>query len=230
MAYSDDLPRRVLVDLLAGPDKNTGLGNPVPTGTVLRSFSFDNGVVRADFSAAFLTGRPEIAQTAIVETLATLSGVHAITFSVEGNSLGSAMRRIPLLYFASTKGLWAVSATASNPRAALDAYLAGPPDPGLTGLPPDIHILTYQFDPANGLLSINFSYTASIHEFALNHPDTMRQVLTGLIASLTNYPDVQAVQIDFEGHTRLGLGECSDLLRAPQARPAVLNDERLLSR
>jgi hypothetical protein len=41
---------------------------------------------------------------------------------------------------------------------------------------------------------------------------------------------VQAVRIDFEGRTRLGLGQCSDLLRVPQPRPELLNDERLLGR
>ena len=52
----------------------------------------------------------------------------------------------------------------------------------------------------------------------------------GLIASLTEFPVVRAVQLDFEGHSRLGLGQCSDLLRTPQPRPALLNDERLLDR
>jgi hypothetical protein len=41
---------------------------------------------------------------------------------------------------------------------------------------------------------------------------------------------VRKVQIDFEGQTRLGLGQCSDLLRIPQPRPQLLNDERLLGR
>jgi len=56
----------------------------------------------------------------------------------------------------------------------------------------------------------------------------MRLLLLGLIASLTEFPSVGAVRLDFEGQSRLGLGQCSDLLRTPQKRPELLNDERLL--
>jgi hypothetical protein len=65
---------------------------------------------------------------------------------------------------------------------------------------------------------------------ALDKPERMRLVLLGLIATLTEFPVVRTVQIDFQGQTRLGLGQCSDLLRTPQPRPQLLNDERLLER
>ena len=65
-------------------------------------------------------------------------------------------------------------------------------------------------------------------ELALDNPARMRTVLLGLIASLTEFPEVRAVRLDFGGHTRLGLGECSDLLGTPQPRPELLNDERFL--
>ncbi len=55
-------------------------------------------------------------------------------------------------------------------------------------------------------------------------------VLLGLITSLTEFSPVRTVRLDFEGRTRLGLGQCGDLLRTPQPRPESLNDERLLER
>ena len=66
--------------------------------------------------------------------------------------------------------------------------------------------------------------------FATDHPDAMRRVLEGLIASMVGFPEVEAVRLDFEGHNALGLGQCADLLRTPQAWPDILNDERILAR
>ena len=91
-------------------------------------------------------------------------------------------------------------------------------------------MLQYDYDPSEALLSLNFTYTPSLHELALEKPERIRLALLGLIVSLTEFSEVRAVQLDFEGHTRLGLGQCSDLLRTPQPRPELLNDERLLGR
>ena len=105
-----------------------------------------------------------------------------------------------------------------------------PPEPGLAGLPSDVRVLGYEHDTDAGLLSLNFSYTPSVRTLALDRPDRMRLSLLGLIASLTEFPSIRAVRLDFEGQTRLGLGQCSDLLRTVQPRPELLNDERLLGR
>jgi hypothetical protein len=110
----------------------------------------------------------------------------------------------------------------------LQQYLEGAPEPELTGLPPDVQLLAYDYTQADGLLSLKLTYTASVREIALERPDRMRFLLLGLIASLTEFSEVRAVQLDFGGQTRLGLGECSDLLGTPQPRPTLLNDERLL--
>ena len=142
--------------------------------------------------------------------------------------MGDAARRIPLLYYASANGLVAVPARVSNPRAALDMYLSGPPDAELTALPPDIPLLAYEYHAADRLLSLKFAYTPSVRALALDKPERMRTLLLGLIVSLTEFPEVRAVQLDFGGQTRLGFGQCSDLLRTPQPRPELLNDERLL--
>ncbi len=47
---------------------------------------------------------------------------------------------------------------------------------------------------------------------------------------MVGFPEVEAVRLDFESHNALGLGQCADLLRTPQAWPDILNDERILAR
>jgi spore germination protein GerM len=229
MPKREDLPRAALEALIAGPAGDSRLVNPIPAGTRVLSTDLAGGLARVDLSAEFLRG-DAAAQNAIIETLTALPGVQAAALSVEGQALGSATPRLPLIYFASTGRLVALPTQADSPRAALADYLEGPPTAGLTGLPADVQLLDYEFDAANGLLSLDFTYTPSVRALAVNQADTMRRVLVGLVASLTEFREVQAVRLDFEGRARLGLGQCSDLLRAPQLRPPVLNDERLLGR
>jgi hypothetical protein len=88
----------------------------------------------------------------------------------------------------------------------------------------------YEYDAAAGLLALTFSYTDSLEAFALSAPSRVRLQLLGLIASLTEFPHVRAVQLDFDGRARLGMGQCSDLIGTPIRRPALLNDERMLGR
>jgi spore germination protein GerM len=160
--------------------------------------------------------------------MTALPGVRSVSLRVNGKAL-NVSSRMPLLYYASSDGLIALPGPANTPRAALTAYLSPPSDPGLSTLPADVRVLNYEHDPADGLLRLDFSYTQSVRTLALEQPERMRLLLLGLIASLTEFPSVRAVQLDFEGRTRLGLGQCSDLLRTPQPRPALLNDERLLA-
>lgn len=94
----------------------------------------------------------------------------------------------------------------------------------------DVRLVKYEYDAADGVLSIAFTYTPSVHDLAIEKPERMRLLLLGLVASLTEFSQVRAVEIDFGGQVRLGLGQCSDLLRTPQPRPSLLNDERLLDR
>jgi spore germination protein GerM len=224
ISKNDDLPRAVLQALWAGPSTASHLENPIPPGLHLRSFRLQGGIAHIDLSA--VPNWP--AQMAIVETMTAVPGVTSVELSVEGKAAGDPVKRTPLLYFASMKGLMAVPSRAMKPRNALDTYLAGPPAPDLTGLPPDVRLLAYDDNSSSGLLSLKFSYTSTLRALAIDRPDRMRTVLLGLIATLTEFPEVRAVQLDFGGQTRLGLGQCSDLLRTPQPRPILLNDERLL--
>jgi spore germination protein GerM len=231
MPANDSLPRAALQALLDGPGAASKLKSSIPTGVQIRSLKFVDGLARVDVSAAFSQQADNtLAETALVDTLTALPGVSAVTLSVEGEPLAESAQRVPLLYYASANGLVAVPVSAAEPRAALTAYMARPAHPELTGFPDDARLLNYEYDSPDHLLSLNFHYSPSVRELALERPERMRTLLLGLITSLTEFPEVRAVQLDFEGRTRLGLGECSDLLRTPQARPQLLNDERLLDR
>lgn len=221
---SDGLAQAALQALFDGPRPGAGLKNSIPPGVQIRSLKIERGIAHIDLSAV----PEEAAQIAIVETITELRGISSVELSVDGKSLGQSATRIPLIYFASANGLVAIPAMAAKPGDALEKYLLGPPAPGLMGLPPDVRLLAHDYDSAKGLLTLKFSYTPSLRALAIERPDRTRTVLLGLIATLTEFPEVRAVQLDFGGQTRLGLGQCSDLLRTPQPHPALLNDERLL--
>ena len=226
---NDRLPRAVLDALLAGPIHSGRLSSAVPRDVKVRGFSFADGLARIDLSRELGDaddGRRALA--AISETMIRVPGISSVAVSVHGEPLAASARRTPLLYFPSADGLIAVPSTATDARQALDAYLSGPPAPEMTGVPADVRLLTYDHDAADRLLSIGFTYTPALRTLALEKPDRTRMLLLGLIASLTEFSDVQTVRLDFGGQSRLGLGECSDLLRSPQGRPALLNDERLI--
>jgi spore germination protein GerM len=220
----EGLAQVALQSLLDGPRPGSGLRNSIPSGVQIRSLKIQGGVAHINLSWI----PSDAAQTAIIETMTALRGIGSVELSVDGQSRGHSATRIPLIYFASANGLVAIPTTAAKPREALERYLAGPPAPDLTGLPPDVQLLAHEYDSTDGLLTLKFSYTPSLRAAAIERPERMRTVLLGLIATLTEFPEVRAVQLDFGGQTRLGLGQCSDLLRTPQPRPTLLNDERLL--
>jgi spore germination protein GerM len=157
----------------------------------------------------------------------SVPGVSSVALSVEGQPLPGAGAP-PLLYYPSAKGLVALPASSAGPRDTLAEYLAGPVNPEWTGLPRDAQLLRYNYDSGEGLLSLDFAYSSSVRSLALERPERMRLLLLSLITTLTEFSEVRAVRLDFQGQTRLGLGQCSDLLRAPQTHPQLLNDERLL--
>jgi len=224
----EQLPRGVLEALLAGPHAPARLQNTFPPGIEIRAFSVVDGVATINLSRDL--GHGSDAQrglAAITATLTRLPGVTSVTVSVQGRPVMTRAPRTPLLYFAAAEGLIAVPTDASDARAAMAAYLSGPPAADMTGVPADVRLLNYDV-ASGGQLSLGFAYTSSMRALALEQPGRTRLLLLGLIASLTDFPAVNSVRIDFGGQSRLGLGECSDLLRSPQHRPALLNDERLL--
>ena len=229
MPATDELPRAALEALLAGPSAASGLTSALPSGVDIRSVRITDGVAHVDLSRAFLDGHADtrMAMTAVTNTMTQLPGVTSVALSVDGEPFGDSARRVPLLYYPSAHGLVASPVSATNPRAALAAYMSGPPAADLTGVPSDVRLVTYDFEPTTGLLSLGFTYTPLMRTLALEAPGRVRSLLLGLIASLTEFPEVRAVQLDFGGQSRLGLGECSDLLLPPPPRPALLTHEPL---
>ena len=231
LAQDAELPRAAVEALLAGPPAHSPLTSAVPPGLRLQAMDVVGHVahVRLSGPAQALRDAP-LGVPAIVATLTRVPGITRVALTVDGAAMTGSSARTSLLYYPSVRGLVALPTAAPDPRAALDAFLAGPSSPDLTGLPADARLLEYDFDRTDGILSLRFAYTPSVRALALERPDRMRFLLLGLIATLTGYPEVEAVQLDFGGQSRLGLGECSDLLRTPQQRPSLLNDERLLDR
>ncbi|MBI3049957.1 MAG: GerMN domain-containing protein [Acidobacteria bacterium] len=223
-----DLPRAAIEGLLAGPPAGSPLASALPPGLALQALDVVGRVAHVQLSGSEALRSAPLAVPAIVATLTGVPGVGEVALTMDGIPRTDPSTRAPLLYYPSARGLVAVPTAAADPRAALDAFLAGPPSPELTRLPPDARLLGAAFDAAEGVLALRFAYMPSVRMLALERPDQMRFLLLGLIATLTGYPEVRAVQLDFGGQSRLGLGECSDLLRTPQPRPALLNDERLI--
>ena len=225
MPTNDDLPRAALDALLKGPRPGSPLKSFISSGVEIRSIRVADGLAEIDLSSTVLS---EDARMAIIETMTKLPGVTSVVLTIEGKAIAGPARRVPLLYYASPTGLVAVPASFTDPRSALDRYLSMSAVPEWTTLPNDVRLLAYDYEESTGVLSLKFSYTPSLRALALDKPEQMRTLLLGLIASLTEFPQVRAVRLDFGGQTRLGLGGCSDLLGAPQPKPDLLNDERLL--
>jgi len=226
---NDELPRTVLEALLAGPNRPGRLKSAIPSDVEIRSFAVADGVGRIDLTRGLGHGEGErMALAAMTQTLTRVPGIRSIDVTVQGQPVGVRAPRTPLMYFPSADGLVAVPSNAVDARGALTAYLSGPPASAITGVPADVRLLSYDYDAADRLLSLGFTYTPAVRALALEQPERTRMLLLGLIATLTEFPEVRAVRLDFGGQSRLGLGECSDLLRSPQPRPALLNDERLI--
>ena len=227
--------RLVLDNLLAGPSKQSGLLNPFHSHLEIRALEIRDGIAQLDLTTNLPGDLDEPARRALVATLTGLPDITSVAIRVNGQSSGAnipsiPMRRTPLAYYASPNGLVAVASTASSPRQMITGYLQGPPSTTLTGLPSDVQLIAYKYDAVARAVWLNLTYRPSLRTLALEQPDRMRFVLLGIIASLTEFPEVATVELNFEGKTRLGVGQCSDLLRTPQRRPELLNDERLLSR
>lgn len=242
ISASEELLHQALQELIDGPKAGTGLVSALPSDTKIRSLVVRDGIAFVDLSASFLTNpvrNVRQAVTAVEKTLAALPEVQEVSLSIEGQPLAAVIDLPPLpaeettatLYFVHGNYLvpvdYALPNQANTPRQALELYLQGPPAGGtLAGLPPGTKLLDFDFNLTNGLVRINLTYTEAIRAMALADPAKTRQVLTSLIFTLTEYPDVKAVMLDFEGHDQLGLGQCSSLLHTAQLRPTILNREQ----
>ncbi len=242
ISSNEELTRVALQELIKGPQTSTGLSETLPPHTEIKRLDIQNGVVYVDLSETFLTESDIIQAAAAVEkTLTALPQVKQVRLTVEGRSVGdvagkglaAAGETTVTLYFVHGDYLVPVdrflSEEKNSPRQTMEIYLQGTSsDSSLAGLPAGIKLLDFDFNPENGLAKVNLTYTEDIRALAIADPKKIRLLLTSIIVTLTEFPEVQAVMLDFEGHGQLGLGQCRNLLRTPQLRPTILNDERML--
>jgi hypothetical protein len=228
----DETTPQALVDaLLAGPANGTGLINLVPEGTVVRSVSIDGSYLSVDLSGTYANEASPLSHEALYQSMRSWPGVDQVGVTIDGVPLETNTSG-HLLYFYDETLDMLVAQTTNRARVGdlLAVYLEGPDDPRLTGLPADIESLSIDL-ASNDLLTLGFTFRESLREFAVDHPESVRRVLEGLIATFsTGFPEVGGVLLDFEGHNTLGLGQCANLLNTAQLMPEILNDERLLSR
>lgn len=233
MLSRDTTVEDFVAEFVAGPADGAGLSGVIPTNTAVTSVTLESGTL-----AVALTGDPTTfdsptSREAIRQTLTSWKGVDVVSFSVGGVPVDVMDSSGHLVFFYDEQRdmLIAEPVVAREPRDVLDAFLEGPAAADLVGLPEDVELLEFEFSQDSGLLSLNFTYLPSVRAFAFDHPTAMRRVLEGLITTMTTeFPQIQGLYLDFEGHATLGLGQCADLLRTLQLQPEILNDERLLAR
>jgi hypothetical protein len=214
-----------LAELAAGPvdieKLAPALGVAVPTVRVEATTAL------VEYPTGSVPGTLELA--ALERTLLELPAINEVRIAsgdlvLDGDVAAAGLN----LYYADNAYLLPVAAPAETTDLGeiVDLYLQGfGRRDGLVGLPADVELVDFRLDQDRGLLVVDLTYTDSLREFALANETVMRRVLEGLIATLTQFASVEAVLLSFEGHTRLGQGGCSDLLRAPQVAPRAINDE-----
>ncbi len=231
LGHDVSTPEGLLDSLFAGPADGLGLRSLIPAGTSVTSVDLTGSTLRVDLAGDAMEVSAPLTRRALFASLASWPGVGEVVVTVNGTPLDRPSD--PLLYFYDEPRdmLVATPTVAADPRELATAFLAGPTDPSLTGLPTDVTLNSFGVNQDNGLLTLEMSYVPSLRQFALDHPDAVRRVLVGFITTMTTaFPQVDAVYLDFEGHATLGLGQCADLLRSAQLTPETINDERLLAR
>lgn len=215
---------------LGGPAPDAGLVSPLPASLEVAAVYLDGTTLQADLAGDHAALDPR-GQEALRQTLLSWKGVESVVVAVDGIALDEPTAHLLFFYDEARDMLVAQNADLDAPRDVLAAYLAGPHGDGLVGLPGDVELISFEYDPSRELVRLNFTFTDSVGDFALDHPQATRRVLEGLIATMTiGFPQFQGVYLDFEGRSALGVGQCADLLRNLQVTPETLNDERLLAR
>jgi hypothetical protein len=222
----------LVAELVAGPAAGTGVTALLPPGTSASRVAVTTTAIEVDLSGDPADFSP-LARESLRQTLQGWEGAETVRITVGGVPVEVMDSTGHLVYFYDEGRDMLVGrpSEAEQPREVLAEFMAGPGTPALVGLPADVELITFEFTADSGLLSLDFTYLPSVREFALDHPEAMRRVLEGLIATMTTgFPQIEGLYLDFEGRATLGLGQCADLLRTLQLHPEILNDERLLAR
>jgi hypothetical protein len=227
LSQDETEPDALLETLLDGPSDGSGLTTPIPTGTTVEALSLIDGVLALDLGGAYTPDAPFLAHEALLQSLRGWPGVESVDLSpIDSISSGHLL----FFYDEELNMLVAQPTNLLRPGDVLTAWIEGPPDARFVGLPDDIRPTSVELG-ANELLTLEFNFDESLRDFATDHPESVRRVLEGLIATFNvGFPDVGAVLLDFDGQNALGLGQCANLLNTAQTLPDVLNDERLLAR
>lgn len=232
-------PAGAIEELLKGPNDHQMLTALFLPPARLINFEIQDGLALVEVTTDSSDERGSLPALITIEavalTLDKLEGIEMVRLLLNGDTLAESPvpphgAEASSLFYTYGSYLVPVSAQVSNPEETIHRYLEGAGLPALVGLPDDVRLLDYRFDADRGLVYTNFSYTESVRKMALADPEGLRRSLIGIIATLTAFPEVKAIMLDFEGHSRLGLGQCADLLRAPQLAPRILNDEAILLR
>ncbi|HEX5630990.1 MAG TPA: hypothetical protein VFY15_04970, partial [Acidimicrobiia bacterium] len=222
----------VIDELLTGPSPDLGLVGLLPAGTTATRVFEGEALLEIDLTGDPAAFTDPLIKAALRHTLASWDSTLVPRVTVSGTMIDlSGGEQLIYFYSEERDALLAFPMPAADPRDVLAAFLDGPSTSSLVGLPADVELIEFEYSASSGLLSLDFTYRPSVRDFALDHPDAMRRVLEGLIATMTTgFPQIDGLYLDFEGRAALGLGQCADLLRTLQLTPEVLNDERLLAR
>ena len=224
-------PEALMDAYLAGPADGSGLVSPIPAGTEVSSVLLDGGDLTVDLAGTYGSQAPFLAHEALYQSMRMWPDVETVTVRVDGALLETNTTGHLLYYYDEPHDRLVAQVTNQvRPGDVLLAWLEGPSDPDLIGLPDDIQAIGVELG-ANDLLTLEFTFQQSLRDFAVDHPESVRRVLEGLIATFnTGFPEVEGVMLDFEGRNALGLGQCANLLNTVQTMPETLNDERILAR
>jgi hypothetical protein len=228
----DDARPEVLVrTLLDGPAADAGLVSLIPEGTVVDSVVLEDGTLHVGLSGTYHLGAFGLTHESLFQSMRSWPDVEEVEITVDGLPLEIESTGHLIYFYDESRDMLIARPTAlERPGDVLAEYLAGPGDPRLAGLPSDIESIGVELG-SNDLLRLRFTFRDSLRNYAIDHPDSVRRVLEGIIATFTTgFPEIGGVLLDFEGHNALGLGQCANLLNTAQYQPEVLNDERILSR
>lgn len=226
---NNNQPEDVIEQLLAGSLEDSGLISPLPAGTEIRKLVLNNGLLHIDVSKQFAKLKSQQALPAIFASLTSLPTVDKVLVTIAQQAFAESNLHQKAIYFHRNDHIVAKFIEAKNPQELIERYLSAGHRGDLLGLPNDVQLLDYDYDPLNAQATLNFSFTDSLNTLGKEHPEATRNILLGIINSLTNFSSVVSVVIKFDGHSRIGLGQCASLIGVPQMAPSILNDERLIN-